>query len=346
MLTTIGHKKLQTIIKLSGQAIRDFLSHADACRFKGEAHMAITSFVANPSDFSDDKLVVYGSDAIEAINYPVRIEVRGMMQEGAAQMVAKGIWGPKRDEAALEISQKCKKMKLGLHLKLAGTSSIEFNVDGVDKSLPIRYLQGAFKSVLKEMNYQPGAHINSYISKTVIAADGDGTIYDGPRVGLLPTLAESPVRDALCAYLQAGGIFMLVSGNDLNRSFKRLVDALPKEVYYRILVAGNGGAELVYVNPEGEAMPVSAYRKQALMFAQDKSHQHVLDMVYIGDDGSNEGNDYPAFKAIGFKHSVLVAPKFLADYDQALKPCYVGGLLEGTRKYLEHFLSDRINIER
>ncbi len=69
---------------------------------------------------------------------------------------------------------------------------------------------------------------------------------------------------------------------------------------------------------------------------------HVLDMVYIGDDGSKEGNDYPAFKAVGFKNSVLVAPKFLADYDPELKQNYMGGLLQGTRQYIEDFLSERL----
>jgi len=69
----------------------------------------------------------------------------------------------------------------------------------------------------------------------------------------------------------------------------------------------------------------------------------VLDMVYIGDDGSKEGNDYPAFKAVGFKNSVLVAPQFLSDYDPALKPGYVGGLLKGTSQYLEQYLSRRLN---
>jgi len=325
MLTIISRKDLKTIIQLSGQAIRDFLSQADAGKFNGEVHIAIASFQANPLDFSDDKLVAYGSNTAQAINYPVRIEVRGVTQQGAGQMVAKGIWGPKRVQAAAEITQKCKKLGASLHLTLAGTSSIEFNVNGVDKSLPIRFLRRGFEDVLKEMNYQPGAHIDSRKSKTVIAADGDGTIYDGPRVGFLPTLAESPVRDALCAYLQAGGIFMLVSGNDLHRTFKRLVGALPKEVYCRVLVAANGGAELVYVNSKGQAVPVSGYRKQALDLDQDKSKAQVLDMVYIGDDGSKEGNDYPAFKAVGKKHSVLVAT------------------LQDTKKFLEHFLSVRIN---
>ncbi len=107
----------------------------------------------------------------------------------------------------------------------------------------------------------------------MIAADGDGTIYDGPRVGILTDFGRKPGQATpLCAYLQAGGIFMLVSGNDLNRSFKRLVDALPKEVYCRVLVAANGGAELVYVNSKGQAVPVSGYRKQALGLAHDKSH--------------------------------------------------------------------------
>ncbi len=342
MLTLISPKNLETITRLSGQAIRNFLSQADAKRYRGEAYMAINAFKANPRNFSDNKLLAYGSHTDSATNHPVRIEVRGKTKEGAAQMVAKGIWGFKRAQAAREISQKCKELKLGIHLKLAGTSSIEFNVDGVDKSLPVRFLQGAFADVLKEMDYRPGEHIDSRKSKTVIAADGDGTIYDGPRVGSLPTLAESPARDALCAYLQAGGIFMLVSGNDINRTFKRLVPVLPPEVYCRVLIAGNGGAELVYVNSKGQAIPVSTYRKHALEIIHDKSRRyHDLDMVYIGDDGSKEGNDYPAFRAVGFKHSVLVAREFLASYEPTLKSCYVGGLLQGTKKYLESFLKKR-----
>jgi len=346
MLTLISNDNLQTIIQLSGHAIRDFLSQADASQFKGEANSAIKSFQSNPKDFTDEKLVAYGSDTVAAIDYPVRIEVRGITQEGAAQMVAKGIWGPKRAEATSQIAQKCQELGLGMHLKLAGTSSIEFNVKGVDKALPIRFLQEAFEDVLKEMDYLPGVHINSRQSKTVIAADGDSTIYDGPRVGYLPGLAESPVKDALCAYLQAGGIFMLISGNDINRTFKRLVDALPQEVYCRILVAANGGAELVYANANGQAVPVSGYRNQALDLAQDKAHHHELDMVYIGDDGSKEGNDYPAFKAVGFKHSVLVAPKFLVEYDPGLKTGYVGGLLQGTKKFFEDFLKNRMVFGR
>ena len=340
MLTLISPNHLKTIIHLSGEAIRDFLSHADASKFKGEARLAISSFQANPSGFTDDKIVAYGADTVAAINHPVRIEVRGVTPEGAAQMVAKGIWGPRRAQAAAAMAQSCK--GLGIHLKLAGTSSIEFNVEGVDKSLPIRFLQGAFDDVLREMKYQPGAHIDSRQARTVIAADGDGTVYDGPRVGLLPRLIESPVKDALCAYLEAGGVFMLVSGNDLNRSFKRIVDALPKDIYCRVLVAANGGADLVYVNEEGKAVPISGYRKKALDLSQDKSHQEVLDMVYIGDDGAREGNDYCAFQTVGFTHSVLVAAEFLPEYDPALKSSYVGGLLEGTRQYLVDFLKSRI----
>jgi hypothetical protein len=343
MLTLISPNNLQTVIQLSGQAIRDFLSHADAGQFKGEAKAAISSFQTNRADFSDEKLVAYGADTAKAIDHPVRIEVRGATEEGAAQMVAKGIWGPKRAEIAAQIAQECKELGFGMYLKLGGSSSIEFNVGGVDKSLPIHFLQRAFEDVLKEMDYKPGVHIDSRTSKTVIAADGDGTIYDAPRLGYLPTLAESPVRDVLLAYLQAGGIFMLVSGNDLNRTYRRLVDALPKEFYCRVLVSANGGAELVFVNSKGQAVPVSGYRNQALDLTQDKTHQHVLDIVYIGDDGSMEGNDYPAFKAVGFNHSVLVAPEFLAEYDPGLESGYVGGLLQGTKKYMEYFLRGRMD---
>ncbi|MDE1920346.1 MAG: hypothetical protein KGI24_02730 [Candidatus Omnitrophica bacterium] len=339
MLTIIDNKELRCVIKLSGRAIRGFLSGADPAGFKGEARMAIALFKADPAAFSDDKLVTYGKGILKAVDYPVRIEIRGATREGAGQMVAKGIWGPARGVAASEIARQCRRLGFGLHLKLAGTSSIEFNVEGVDKSLPIHFLQGAFEEVLKEMKYRPGPGIDSSRSKTIIAADGDGTIYDGPRVGFLPALAESPVREPLCDYLRAGGIFMLVSGNDLDRSFKRLVDALPRQVYCRVLVAANGGSELVCVDSRGAPKPVSGYRKQALEFARNKSSRRPLDIVYIGDDGSREGNDYPAFKAVGFKRSILVARRFLADYDPALKAGYIGGLLQGTRRYLKSYLS-------
>jgi len=342
MLTIIGNKELHALIQLSGRAIREFLSHADASKFKGEAHLAITSFQANPADFTDDKLIAYGSDTKQAINHPARIEIRGKTAHGAAQMVAKGIWGHKRSHAMAEINHQCKELGFGILLKLAGTSSIEFNVAGVDKSVAIYFLQTEFEKVLKEMDYKPGPKINSGVSKTVIAADGDGTIYDGPRVGVLPTLAESPVREPLCAYLSAGGIFMLVSGNDINRTFNRVIDALPKETYCRFLISANGGAELVYINAQGKPKPVSGYRQQALDVSHDKSHRQSLDMIYIGDDGSREGNDYPAFKAVGFQKSVLVAQEFLPEYDPGLRAGYAGGLLQGTRKSIEHFLSSRV----
>lgn len=338
MLTVINPNHLLTIIKLSGDSIRDFLSHADAVKFKGEAHNAILSFQSNPHDFTDEKLVSYGADVFEAIHYPIRIEVRGKSKEGAAQMVAKGIWGPKRAEAVTQILKKCHDLGIRIHLKLAGTSSIEFNVEGVDKALPIRFLQGAFIEVLKEMSYQPGLLINSFESRTVIAADGDGTIYDGPKVGVLPSLADSPVREPLLAYLKAGGVFMLVSGNDIQRTFKRLVESLPPEVHCRVLIAANGGAELVYVNAHGHSAAISSYRSQAFEIAKDHAYTKPLDIVYIGDDGSRDGNDYPAFKAVGFERSVLVAPEFLKDFDPALKSAFVGELLKGTQKYLEKFL--------
>jgi len=343
MITVISPTYLRSIIQLSGDAIREFLAHADASQFKGEAHHAISAFHANPSDFTDDKLIAYGSDIITAIDHPVRIELRGKTPQGsAAQMVAKGIWGPKRTQAKSQINQKCQELGFSIFLKLAGTSSIEFNVPGVDKSLPIHYLQGAFEEVLQEMNYQPGEKINSLKTRIVIAADGDDTIYSGPRVGSLPTLADSPVKEPLLDYLRAGGVFMLVSGNDINRTFKRIIDTLTPEVYCRVLIAANGGAELVHINAKGHATPISNYKKHALDWAQALTPKHHLDMFYIGDDGSKEGNDYPAFKTVGFKHSVLVAKKFLSDYDPGLEPAYIGGLLQGTAKFMQDFLSSRI----
>ncbi len=323
MLTIIGKKDLATIISLSGQAIRDFLETADPSQFKGEAVKAITSFQSNPLSFSEDKLISYGADTVTAINYPVRIEVRGVTTDGAAQVVAKGIWGERRFQAAAEIAQQCQQQKIPVQLKLAGSSSMEFNILGVDKSLPIHFLQGAFDLVLDEMQYQPGRFIDSRKTKTVIAADGDGTIYDGPRIGVLPGLAESPVKEAMITYLKAGGIFMLISGNDMNRVVRRIVGALPAEVYCRILVAANGGADLVYINAQGQSVPVTIYKNKALDFVSDQSSKEVLDIVYLGDDPSSDGNDYPAFLAVGAPNAVCVQS------------------LQETAEYFKKYLSNR-----
>lgn len=242
-----------------------------------------------------------------AHHYPVRIELRGINPKGAAQVVAKGIWGPARKRALTVLRRELSHQSKPLAIRIAGSSSFEFNRAGVDKSLPIHFLRTCWKDVLDQMKYKPGRFIDSYKNRIVIAADGDGTIYDGPKTTHLPLLQESPVFVPVIKYLQAGGIFMLVSGNDLGRSFKRLIAGIPEEYHSRLLVAANGGADLACVGEGVKPELIKGYHTKALGFIEHDYQQPLLDIIYIGDDGSPDGNDRAAFEAVGPNRSFLVS---------------------------------------
>jgi hypothetical protein len=164
-------------------------------------------------------------------------------------------------------------------------------------------------------------------------ADGDGTIYDGPKAGHdLPTMLKSPAKDALIGWLEAGGIFMLNSGNELERNIFRLKDGIPAHLFNRILVSGNGGADLVCFDAQQKPVWVKGFSDLAL---NDLPVKYTLDIVYIGDDGSEDGNDWAGFKEVGFDRAVLVSRDFKRNYDVRLKTGYVGYLVRGTKRYLE-----------
>ena len=74
-------------------------------------------------------------------------------------------------------------------------------------------------------------------------------------------------------------------------------------------------------------MPISIYRKKALDIARQKFRHLDLDMYYIGDDATKEGNDYPAFKAVGRQRSILVSS------------------LQDTRRFFEDFLAEHIRSD-
>lgn len=305
----LTNAQAKRIIHLSGAQIRLFLGKAELKDFTGDAKAAITAFHKDPADFSDEVLLVKGANVESAHRFPVRIELRGSSADGAAQVVAKGIWGKARSAAIKVLRKEIEKHNDPLLVRTAGSSSFEFNRVGVDKSLPLRFLQARFDQVLNQMEYAPGV-IDSRANRIVIAADGDGTIYEGPRTTHLPGLKDSPAFASIATYLRSGGIFMLVSGNDLNRTFKRLVTGLPNDVYSRILLSGNGGADLACVSPDGKPVYVKNYRQTALDVVAEKTKAPALDMYYIGDDDAFDGNDRAAFEAVGPKRAVLVRTLF------------------------------------
>jgi hypothetical protein len=334
MRTHIPKSDIPTLIHLSGEEIRKFLSSSSPDDFRGEAKAALALYKKDPKLFTDNHLVEYGKNIEQAINHPMRIEVRHVTANGAAQVVAKGVWGATlRQDIIKKLREELPKVDIHIEVRLAGTSSFEFNMQGVNKSCSIRFLRHAWSEVLDQMNYTAGTHIDSRKTNTIIAADGDGTIYDGPKAGhVLPTMAQSPAKDALIGWLEAGGVFMLNSGNELERNVFRLKSGLPAHLFNRILVSGNGGADLVCFDSNQNPVWVKNFTDLALTKVTPK---HNLDIVYIGDDGSEDGNDWAAFQEVGFDRAVLVARDFKRTYDARLRTGYVGRLVRGTQAYLE-----------
>ncbi|MBI3602697.1 MAG: hypothetical protein HY209_07395 [Candidatus Omnitrophica bacterium] len=334
MRTYIPQADIPIIIHSSGEEIRQFLSLASPDDFRGEAKSAIKLYRKDPYLFSDKHLVEYGNNIEQAINNPMRIEVRHASQAGAAQVVAKGVWGATtRQEVIKRLREELTKVDKRIEVRLAGSSSFEFNVKGVNKACSIRFLRHTWPDVLAQMNYTPGPFIDSRKTHTIISADGDGTIYDGPKAGqALPTMAQSQARSALIGWLEAGGVFMLNSGNELGRNVFRLKDGLPAHLFGRILVSGNGGADLVCFDAQQNPVWIKGFSELALSNVIAK---YTLDIVYIGDDGSEDGNDWAAFEEVGFDRSVLVAKDFKRSYDARLRTGYAGHLVRGTKTYLE-----------
>ncbi len=296
----------------------------------------VKTFLAHPERFSDRQLVEHGMDFNKALEHPIRIEVRTLPEvSGCAQIAVRGICGDFRREALDRIAQTDLLKSGSFYLRVSGSASFEINQAGVDKSLPIRYLRHKWPQILRTIKYKPGEQLDCSQSLTVITADGDGTTFSGPSLSQAPTIRTSQAYPAILEYLKRGGIYVIISGNHLQRTVSRVKGMVPDELIGRIMIAANGGANMVYFDQKGDVWELKDYRENALKTVQAADSGHDLDMIYIGDDGRQSGNDREAFEAVGYGRSILVAKTVTDDIIPDLKERYVGGLEGGTRKVLE-----------
>ena len=127
----------------------------------------------------------------------------------------------------------------GLNIKTAGRMTVEVCVAGVDKALPLNYLARHFDEILDMMGYSSGNMIDARKTRTVLAVDFDGTLAGKPAPGKMPILRWSPAREDLLAYLKAGGLVLVNSGNRSDRIERRLREdhGLPEEFKKSVIVA-------------------------------------------------------------------------------------------------------------
>jgi len=335
------------IVKASGHEIREFFSFLNnpqkasaygSLKNKDQAFQKISQslketaikFENFPQQFSDECLVENGKNIKQAIGYYARIELRRSGQDsGVAQVAVRGVEGEFREVALSRLRPGVQPH--GIDIKLSGKASFEFNVVGVNKALPFIYLNHRLKHVLEYMGYTPGSCLNSFKTETVLAADGDGTTYESPSWDRLPLLSESPVLKPLIDFLSLGGVYMIISGNDLGRTKERVDGAIPRDLKNRVILAANGAATMAIYDKDNSLKEVEDYRENAINYSRRPPLKAKTDVVYIGDDGRNHGNDIDGFKAVGFKRSVLVGD-WSEDTLIGLKEGWIPGFVASTTK--------------
>lgn len=205
------------------------------------------------------------------------------------------------------------------HLAKAGSTTIELSSKNVDKSTPIKFLRHHenFENLLADSGYVPGRTINALQSRTVVVSDADGTIWDKPQTGMgveATNLANSAAREPIVQYLKEGGVLVLNTGNDPARTERRFLAGLQdikeqdsklyNEILSRVIVASAGGGSLAIFS-EGEMKEITEYHHFDPKIDEDLSD---LDLLYLGDDPKEVGNDFPAFQASEGRY-ICVAPK-------------------------------------
>lgn len=351
--TLIDEKNAQQLTKVIGRLIRDFLSFVNDPESGGifaevdnnrktlqNIEPAIKElaglFRDQPGLFEDEQLVGYGENYARAMAHPVRIEVRRVPEvNGVAQIAARGIYGPFRTVVIEYLKAHARVSAEKYYVRLSGNASFEINIQGVNKALPLYYLSVKWEDVMRECGYHAGVFIDAAKTRTLIAADGDGTTWESPQNGRAPTLHESPVHAPLLTYLRHGGIYLVISGNHLDRTINRVRDHIPVEIRPQVLIAANGGANLVRFTSTGDAREVGGYHTAALEVIRPTVPEIQLDAIYLGDDGRQSGNDREAFEAVGAERSILVANQLPADIIPFLADKKIGGLVHGTRRALE-----------
>ncbi|MFT5387815.1 MAG: hypothetical protein ACI9E5_000950 [Candidatus Omnitrophota bacterium] len=353
LTTYLDQEDLNLLTQFCADEIRDFYSflmqnhpnspYAGAMTlFDLSAHKSLQNIVLqlckDKKQLFIEQLVKNG-DAIDAHVHPVRVEVRTTNGcEGASQIAARGIYNDFRRVTLKRFLEQPKFVDKGLSIKMSGKMSFEVNINGVDKALPLLFLSQNYNTVLDVMGYKAGSMIDARKTPLVIAADADGTTYGFPEANKLPMLKESVAYKALLEFLELGGVYMVITGNRMERSLKRFVNDVPRELRSRLIIAANGAADMALVGEDGQFFSWPQYRHTALVSRKNANNVDNFNVLYLGDDGSVHGNDFPGFDCVGVKRSIVVCPRNKTD--ELLQEQSIGGHEDGTRKVLELINAD------
>ncbi|MBU4342845.1 MAG: 6-phosphogluconolactonase [Candidatus Omnitrophica bacterium] len=334
--TKLPSSTIDVLIEQGGNIIRDFLEkltpyvenpegspYFDIAKVKWLWDV-VRRYRDNPVAFSDEALVNEKEEM-------VRIVVRGRDKttEEADQVIIAGIPLQYRETYIETLNTLLRGQNVSI--RTTGFRSVEINVKGVDKSLPIDYIDRHFDEILGQMGYAPGPYIDVRKTRTVVFADADGTTYGKPTVTTKPVLYESAAYGDLIDYLEAGGIYCVITSNGSEFTRERLMEreGIHRHLRNRVIVAANGSAVLNILNSEGRFVEVVDYSQKAL-YKVEGGREMTLDAVYIADETSPYSSDFSGYKEVGFSRVVCVSSEPMGDILQELHENYIGGMENGT----------------
>lgn len=118
-----------------------------------------------------------------------------------------------------------------------------------------------------------------------IVADMDGTLIGAPGYRTEPTLAESPAKESIFAWLRAGGNLLVLTGCETDRTIERFAAFIPDDLKSalterRLLLCTNGGSTLSYFDGTTWREDVN-FRKSAIpqkeVVIPQQAATHIVD---------------------------------------------------------------------
>ncbi|MBU1996238.1 MAG: YvcK family protein, partial [Candidatus Omnitrophica bacterium] len=341
--TYLSKKQVDQIVKIAAAAIRELfknISNAVASSEDARDEAFIKAIRRNPflveiaeafandrTILSDGELIRKGSDDVSTKNEQIRIELRNLQADGSASQVAvRGFFlsrGTIRERLEAQLAG------YSVDVLEAGKATLEFNRKGVNKSLAIAYLERRLSDLLDLMGYRAGEYIDVRKTRTIFAADVDGTVLSSPRPDVkgIQGIHNSPTRDGIEELIDMGGVYAAISGNNMSRLVGRLIE---RNAFVRqgLIIVGNGAADMKVFTKYGKLISVDDYNQNALTVVREEQPV-ALDMVYAGDNVGENGNDYPGYQQAGFNRSLIVANKTAADMRSELHPVLIAGNEQG-----------------
>ena len=209
-----------------------------------------------------------------------------------------------------------------------GGGIIEIGTKGVNKATLMNYLSNKehLNTLLKSTGYQSGTLMDVRKDLSLIVSDANGTIFPQPTPTLTfqqSHLLSSRANQSILEYLESGGFLVVNSGNEPKRLAGKLLMGIPEEKKYllkNVAIGAANGHLLFYFNEEGtDVVELASYRKSVPEFLAAPKNKQVQ-LMYLGDNPKQSGNDWEGFEAAGFDRSICVpSPKNLPLVPSELK---------------------------